>query len=283
MGAWDWQDRVIESNWLRTEPTQTGINTGWNARYYADDGSRTINESRFVLGRKETSSNLNWSGIPAPAVPADNFIVRLSSYFVAPTAGSYSFGVSGDDGTRLYVNDVLAVDAWAVGPPINTKRYGGAVSLAAGQSVKLRAEQWDGGGPANLTVYVNGAIPEQAIPANYLTSSFNGVTNGWQMSVDADGNLAYDFAQVNAGSIVFYDASGEKREYKWDNAKASYVPPTNENGRVTRNANNTITLDEADGRVYIFGSDGRLVSATSPTDDLRPAAIKYEYSGMPAD
>ena len=64
--------------------------------------------------------------------------------------------------------------------------------------------------------------------------------------------------------------------------KSAYQPPTNENGMVTRNANNTITLQESDGRVYVFSADGKLASATSPTDDLKPAAIKYEYSGTPS-
>ena len=214
-------DRLVESNWLRTEPMQTGVNAGYAARYYGDDGSHNFDESRFLLGRRESSSSNNWGlGSPVPGMPVDNFMAKFSTYFTAPVTGSYQFGVSGDDGTRLYVNDVLSVDRWANGgAPINTQSYGSAISLTAGQSVKLRGEYYEIGGGANFNIYVQGAIPAQPIPTSYISATVNGLTNGWQMSVDADGNLAYDYAQINPGSIVFYDAGGDKKEYKWDAAK----------------------------------------------------------------
>jgi RHS repeat-associated protein len=277
-------DRLVESNWLRTEPIQTSVNVGYSARYYTDDGSHNFDETRFQAGRRESTSSLIWnSGSPLPGTVPTNFMAKLSTYFTAPTAGSYQFGVSGDDGTRLYTNDILQVDKWASGgAPIGTTAWGAAVTLAAGQSIPLRGEMYNLGGPASLTMYVRTNGVDQIIPTTMVASTVNGLTNGWQMSIDADGNLAYDYAQLNQSSIVFYDASGLKKEYKLDPLKNAYQPPEGEQGIVTKNANNTITLQEADGRVYVFGADGRLSTATSATDDLKPAALKYEYAGTPA-
>jgi glucose/arabinose dehydrogenase len=65
-----------------------------------------------VLTRQDKKIDFTWVfGSPDPAVNADQFSVRWSKqqYFVA---GKYKFVMTGDDGVRLYIDNVLVIDKW---------------------------------------------------------------------------------------------------------------------------------------------------------------------------
>jgi len=81
---------------------------GWWAEYYAN---QTLSGSP-VLSRFEDGVNSNWgTGSPGPQVPADGFSARWTrdEWF---DNGTYRFSARSDDGIRVWVGELLVVDAW---------------------------------------------------------------------------------------------------------------------------------------------------------------------------
>ena len=88
-------------------PTPT-VFVYWKGEYYAN---RTLSGNP-VLVRADPVISFNWGrGSPAPQVPADNFSVRWTRR-VDFDGATYRFFVTVDDGVRLWINDVLLIDAW---------------------------------------------------------------------------------------------------------------------------------------------------------------------------
>ena len=283
--AIDGVTQPIQSSWLRTDPRPVQENNGLMARYYYDSGNHTFptdDSTSMFLQRRETNLYFNWGeGAAVASGPTDRWMTRFTGYFTAPVSGNYQFGTGGDDGTRIFLNGSTTayrsdwIDrGW-------TMAYGGDVYLTAGQSIPITVEYYELTGGAAFGLYVRGAVAEQVIPSTWLSTKINPLPAGWQMSVDADGDLSYDYASIQPQSVILYDAEGEQHEYKWDAAKGSYVPGTNEYGTLTKNGDGTLTLIDSDGKTYTFDSAGRITSVTLPTDDRKPAALKYVYSGTP--
>ncbi len=66
-----------------------------------------------VLVRDDPAINFDWgSGSPDPSIPADNFSVRWQRWYDINPAGSYTFTVTSDDGSRLWIDGALVIDIW---------------------------------------------------------------------------------------------------------------------------------------------------------------------------
>jgi hypothetical protein len=81
--------------------------TDWKGEYWGN----TSMTGAPVLCRNDTSINFPWgSGSPDPTISADNFSARWTRTMqFAP--GLYRFSMSHDDGARLYIDDVIKIDA----------------------------------------------------------------------------------------------------------------------------------------------------------------------------
>jgi hypothetical protein len=95
----------------------------------------------------------------------EDFIVQYEGYVTSPISGTFNFLPQADDGTKLYIDDVLVQDDW------RDKGGGGAVSSAiafeAGVSKKFEMWFYENGGGAWTTLYwnVNGyweVVPDSA-------------------------------------------------------------------------------------------------------------------------
>jgi len=96
------------------------------------------------LTRTDEVINFNWgSGSPDPLIPSDNFSVRWTKTetFVA---GSYKFSMTGDDGVRLYIDNVLVIDKWI---DQGATTYTTTKTLSAG-SHTIKMEYYENGGGA---------------------------------------------------------------------------------------------------------------------------------------
>ena len=126
-------------------PTPTpSVYPNWRGEYFAqpDLGGAP------VLVRDDPVLDFSWGDAsPAPQVPADAFSARWTRTLTF-TAGLYRFDVTVDDGVRLFVDDVLVVDAWVDGPP---RLVTGTQSLAAGPH-QVRVEYYENAGQATLQV-----------------------------------------------------------------------------------------------------------------------------------
>ena len=273
------QEKIVTNDILRTEPMPLFQKQGVNARYYHDDGSHTFNESRFFLARREQMVNNNWRrGGPLVGV-SDNFLARYQTYFTAPEAGTYIFGVGSDDGARLYINSGLQINEWV--DRGYTENFGSPIALSKNQTIPLTFEYFEKGGDAVAKMWVKSVAGQQILPTRWISPTAQILPNGWELSLDGDGNLAYERIQINPSSIVAYDATGSSHEYKWIPEKSAYTPPVNEAGVISRNSNGTVTLLDSDGRSYLFAADGTLQEMITPVDARNPASLRFEYGETP--
>ena len=85
--------------------------------------------------------DFDWGeGAPADEVGANIYSVRWTGFVVAPTAGEYTFHVTSDDGSRLWIDDDLVVDNW--GDHAMEERAG-KIELEAGVPRRLRIEFYE--------------------------------------------------------------------------------------------------------------------------------------------
>ena len=91
----------------------------------------------------------------------EGIAVRLDGFFHAPTAGTYRFYLSSDDGSRLAVGDRTVIDNDGVHPP---NERNGEIDLTAGtHPLRLDFFQGGGGWELNLAVSVPGKVRQSAL------------------------------------------------------------------------------------------------------------------------
>ncbi|WP_345271656.1 PA14 domain-containing protein, partial [Nibrella viscosa] len=116
-------------------------------------------------------------GSPQPGVVnIDHFSVRWSGQIEAPVTGTYIFRTNNDDGTRLWINNQLLIDNWALQAP--TPREG-SIQLVAGQKYSLTMEyfEYDAGAQALLMWLVPGTSTAVAVPKDRLYPASQPTTN----------------------------------------------------------------------------------------------------------
>lgn len=94
---------------LTTSTLNLGAQGGaWEGRYW---NNRDLSGNP-VLVRQDASINFDWGGgSPAPQVFTDNFSAQWTQTASLP-AGTYRFSATADDGMRVWVDNVLIIDAW---------------------------------------------------------------------------------------------------------------------------------------------------------------------------
>ena len=82
----------------------------WKAEYF----NNPFLSGAPVLVRDEQQLNLDWDdGRPDPLVANDFFSARYTRVWQG-VPGNYRFTLTSDDGSRLFINDQLLIDNWAV-------------------------------------------------------------------------------------------------------------------------------------------------------------------------
>ena len=281
-------EQVVSSDWLYSDVVNSPLGYGLTGRYYTDNANAhdfdaaVADPFRLMMQRVDSSMTLNFGlNGPAQGLQADNFMARWTGYITVPAAGSYTLGATSDDGIRIKVN----TGTWQT--PLDSlvdhagTYWGSAVSLPANTPIPIQVDWYDHGGGAQLNLQVQGnGYAAQSVPATWLTPDANVLPAQWKLGIDADGNVAYERLRVTTNSVILEDSTGSTHEYGYKNG--GYTPPVNEDGTLSKNADNTYTFADTDGRTYVFNADGTLQSVSSPTDDRQPAALKYTYGGSPS-
>ena len=281
-------EQVIPQDWLYTDVTNQSQAYGLTGRYYTDNSNThdldaaASDPSRLMMARRDTSMNLSFGlGGPAQGLQADNFMGRWTGYITVPTAGTYTLGSYSDDGVRIKVNTgswQTTLDKWQ--DQAGTF-WGTGIALPANTPIPIQVDWFEHGGGASLDLMVQGnGYNAQDIPATWLTPDANVLPDQWKLGVDVDGNVGYERLRASNNSVILEDSTGSTHEYTYTNG--GYKPPVNEDGNLSKNADNTYTFIDTDGRTYVFDANGQLASLTSPTDDRQPAALKYTYGGSPS-
>jgi uncharacterized repeat protein (TIGR03806 family) len=153
-----------------------------------------------VLTRTDATVDFNWgSGSPGGSVPVDHFSVRWSGQVQAPTTETWTFFVTGDDGVRLWVNNVLLVDKWI---DQGASEWAGAIALTAGNKYDLTLEYYDNAVDAVARLaWASPSMPKAVIPQARLYPAPTGpVEHGWAATY-------YDNADFTGTSLVRTDAT----------------------------------------------------------------------------
>ena len=281
-------EQLVPTAWLQAAVAPIASSHGLTGSYYSTPDNvpspPTPGADRLFLRRLDSTVSFLWDDRAAvPGGPTDNFFVRWTGYFTPTTTGDYKFGTFADDGTRLTVNGTRLVDNW-VDQPSTLNWSSSTMRLTAQRPVPIVLEYYEHGGGARAELRADGPgiDPNVALPARYLSPRVQVLPDGWNLGLDADGDLSYDFAAIGSSSVILRDSTGETHEYKPIANSTGYTAPVNEDGVLTRNDDASLTLQDSDGSTYVFGSDGTLRSMTSPVDDRKPAALLYVYAGTPA-
>jgi beta-glucosidase len=89
----------------------------------------------------------NWDLTEIKGLNEEVFSIRWTGTLSVPKSGTYILGLTGDDGFRLYLNEVLLVEEWEKQAP---ETHTNEVELQAGKEYKLSIEFFQNGGGAML-------------------------------------------------------------------------------------------------------------------------------------
>jgi hypothetical protein len=139
---------------------------GLRAAYY-----NTKDLTGPAVHRIDSQLNFDW-GVNAPAtgINPDAFSVRWAGGLQVPTAGTYTFTTTSDDGIRVWIDDSPVVDAWS---DHSTRDDSGTLMLSAGWH-RIRMEFYDNVYDYDAVAKLSWAGPglaRQIIPAANLRQS----------------------------------------------------------------------------------------------------------------
>lgn len=235
----------------------------WKGEYF----SNRLLQGTPVMVRDDGAGNLNFSfGTDSPStacnIPVDNFSIRWTRT-VNFDAGTYRFTAAGDDGVRLFVDDVMRLDQWK---DQSESSFTADVQLSAGAHT-LRFEYYDAGGLAvarlswtALTVG-NRAPVIETIPNQTVA---RGQTSETEIrATDADGDPV-TFALENAPAfITLTKANPAQRTVTLRSA-----PPTGDNAALY-----TLRINATDGRGGNSTSNPFTVTVTDNLNNQPPVAV----------
>ncbi len=105
-------------------------------------------QGKPVLERIDKNINFEWNTkSPSKKIKADKFSVRWEAKILPQVTGKYIFGLNGDDGYRLYIDDSLVVDFWEDHSPALRK---GKIFLEAGREYNVKVEYYENKYDASL-------------------------------------------------------------------------------------------------------------------------------------
>ena len=161
----------------------------------------------------------------------EDFIVQYEGYVTSPISGTFNFLPQADDGTKLYIDDVLVQDDW------RDKGGGGEVSSAvtfeAGVSKKFEMWFYENGGGAWTTLYwnINGGwevVPDSAFTKQVASTTtttlapyFNSPTNLTALIVgDNQVKLTWEPGETSnvephMWNITWFDMDSGERSGGW--------------------------------------------------------------------
>jgi beta-glucosidase len=121
----------------------SAFGTGLTAQYY---NNMTLSGTP-VLTRTDPNVDYNWGPTspvsPGPGVNATQWSVKWTGTITAPATGTYTFSLTSDDGSRLFVNGQQVIDNWR-DQGANTET--GTVTLTAGQQAAVEVDYYQDGG-----------------------------------------------------------------------------------------------------------------------------------------
>jgi glucose/arabinose dehydrogenase len=168
-----WSDGGAAAHTVSTPATNTtytatyraagsgGTGIGLSGTYFDD-----ANFTGASVTRIDPTIDFTWGlGAPAAGIGADTFSVRWVGQIEAPYSGTYTFYTQGDEGIRLWVNNVQLVNHW------NSRgsEDSATIVLAAGQRYAIRIEYYERRGSATARLlWSHASIAKSIVPGARL-------------------------------------------------------------------------------------------------------------------
>ncbi|HSW80598.1 MAG TPA: PA14 domain-containing protein, partial [Candidatus Saccharimonadales bacterium] len=272
--------QIIPTAWFQSGVRQVQ-NYGLTGKYYSytDAGTPPTFPSNgtdgLFLTRTDPIINFNWTGsLPTANAPQADFMTRWTGSITVPATGSYAFGTTSDDGSRVTINGTQTYSAW--NDQAGVTGYGSAMTLNAGQSYPVIVDYYQHTGNDSMAFMVQAlGGAGQVVPSSWLTPQAQVLPSGWNLGIDPDGNVNYTHLTANKNNAILTTSSGDSYDYVWSGT--GYVAPTNSYGFLNRNDDGTFTLQDSDGKTYVFDLSGNLSSFTTPADSGHVASLQYTY------
>ncbi len=100
--------KIIPSQYLSTMHNAKQVQ-GLTGNYY----QLLSPEGKAAVSRVDAQVNFHWTLFPPDtALANDQYSVKWTGQLTAPESGMYQIGLDGNDGYRLYLNNVLLIDEW---------------------------------------------------------------------------------------------------------------------------------------------------------------------------
>ena len=192
------------------------VKTGLLGRYYEHaieevDGvllppSQT---GKLLAERIDKTVNFDWGTYaPHPNVPSDGFTVEWLGLVCAPASGTITFRATSDEGTQLWVDNVLIIDKWR---QQTATSWTGTITLTEGEWYPIKLRYYENTGPASvkLSWKYNGLSDFQIIPTQYLlpyTTNYSGEAPYYSKTfVVEEPTGIYRFKEIIEVPVVFDD------------------------------------------------------------------------------
>jgi beta-glucosidase len=203
-------------------PSQGG-GTGLYAQYY----NGTSLSGTPIVSKVDPNVDFNWGGLsPTAGVPATSWSAKWTGTITPPSTGTYTFSLTSDDGSRLFVNGQQVISNWA-DQPATTKT--GTITLTAGQAASIEVDYFQDGGGSQVNL--GWQIPNQNLDAQAVTAAKaanlavvfvdNAEGEGADLpniDLSADQNqLVSDVAAANPNTVVVVN-SGSAVTMPWANS-----------------------------------------------------------------
>jgi hypothetical protein len=138
----------------------------WQGEYFAN--ATLAGEPALV--RADADIRFQWgNAAPATGFPNDRFSVRWTRYIYFPNDGVYRFNLASDDGSRLFIDDQMVIDAWY---DHTAKTFVVDRTLRAGHHL-LRAEYYDNIGDAQIQVSWSTVSQQEPASSDWRGEYFN--------------------------------------------------------------------------------------------------------------
>jgi len=218
-----------------------GIFEGANFYHYENGTKRPGVEAAYYAGKElngepigykvYTNLNLRDTDIWGSELPSQDISARYKCCFTPETSGNYVIGVSGDDGYRLFVDGVQALEEWRNQSEREAKYE---AYLEAGREYHFELEYYQAGGGASIRMGAmqkpkgmsNEDCLQEALTAAesadivVLAVGFNPKTEGegFDRSYElpyGQGQLIEAVSKVNPNCVVVLNAGGNVAMESW--------------------------------------------------------------------
>jgi len=120
-----------------------------------------------TISRVDPAINFNWSySSPGYSMADNTYSARWTGQLLPKYSETYTFYTKSDDGVRLWVNDRLLIDNWAIHAVMENS---GKIYLTAGQKVNIKMEFYENYGKAVAKLLWSSPLTyKQIIPTDSL-------------------------------------------------------------------------------------------------------------------